>query len=125
MKRQGTRHSTRCSRAAGRGPKRKGAIVPPFDPAVARRLPSVCRRGARPYQPPGDGLRCFGGLSGRCEIIGTGRTPLSGKEFRARMRKGAAVAQGRKVGNDPPLAGVRGRRNAAPAAGRLSSKSDS
>ena len=37
-------------------------------------------------------LRCFGGLSSRCEVIGTGRTPLSGDEFRARMREAVTAA---------------------------------
>lgn len=47
------------------------------------------------------GLRCFGSLGSRCEIIGTGRTPQSGKEFRARMRGAAAASQDGKLGNDP------------------------
>ena len=40
------------SRAPGVGPKRKGAIVPPFYPAVARRVTSAsaCRRGARTHK---------------------------------------------------------------------------
>ena len=46
-------------------------------------------------------LRCFGGLSSRCEIIGTGRTPLSGEEFRARMREAVAGATDGTVPNDP------------------------
>lgn len=45
-------------------------------------------------------LRCVGVLSSRCEVIGTGRTPLSEDEFRVRMREAAGVSQDEKVGND-------------------------
>ena len=44
-------------------------------------------------------LRCFGGLSGRCEVIGTGRRRLSTEEFRARMRR--AVAPPDEAGSAP------------------------
>jgi glucose-6-phosphate 1-dehydrogenase len=45
-------------------------------------------------------LQCFGALSSRCEVIGTGRTPLSAEEFRARMREAVTVSQDGYVGND-------------------------
>lgn len=46
-------------------------------------------------------LRCFGGLSDRCEVIGTGRTPLSGEEFRGRMREAVAASQDGSDVDDP------------------------
>ena len=45
-------------------------------------------------------LQCFGVLNNQCEVIGTGRTPLSVEEFRARMREAVTVVQDGKVGND-------------------------
>ena len=44
-------------------------------------------------------LRCLGGLSGRCEVIGTGRKRLSEQEFRAQMHD--AVAPAGEAGNTP------------------------
>ena len=46
-------------------------------------------------------LRYFGSLSDRCEVIGTGRTPLSGEEFRGRMREAAAASQDGSDADDP------------------------
>lgn len=46
-------------------------------------------------------LQCFGALSSRCEVIGTGRTPLSVEEFRVRMRE-AACPSPRGGGVDDP-----------------------
>jgi glucose-6-phosphate 1-dehydrogenase len=45
-------------------------------------------------------LQCFGALSSRCEVIGTGRTPLSAEEFRARMREAVTGSQDENRGND-------------------------
>ncbi|MDO8502003.1 MAG: glucose-6-phosphate dehydrogenase [Gemmatimonadaceae bacterium] len=47
------------------------------------------------------GLQCVGELSNRCEVIGTGRTPLSGEEFRARMREAAAASRDGSDADDP------------------------
>ena len=44
-------------------------------------------------------LRCLGGLSGRCEVIGTGRMRLSNEEFRAQMHR--AVAPAAEAGSTP------------------------
>ena len=44
-------------------------------------------------------LRRLGGLHGRCEVIGTGRSRLSSEEFRARMRR--AVTPPSDAGNSP------------------------
>ena len=47
-------------------------------------------------------LRCFGSLSAQCEVIGTGRTPLSEEEFRTRMRGAVtAAAQDGRESSDP------------------------
>jgi glucose-6-phosphate 1-dehydrogenase len=45
-------------------------------------------------------LQCFGALSSRCEVIGTGRTPLSAEEFLARMREAVTVSPEENPGND-------------------------
>ena len=39
-------------------------------------------------------LRCVGGVGSGCEVLGTGRTPLSAEEFRARLRGAAAPPEG-------------------------------
>jgi glucose-6-phosphate 1-dehydrogenase len=46
-------------------------------------------------------LQCFGALSSRCEVIGTGRTPLSEEEFRDRMRAPAGAAPDGDPAGDP------------------------
>ena len=46
-------------------------------------------------------LRCVGAMSSRCEVIGTGRTPLSDKDFGNRMRAAVSEAEVANVGNDP------------------------
>jgi len=46
-------------------------------------------------------LQCFGALSSRCEVIGTGRTPLSEEEFRDRMRAPAGAAPDGGAAGDP------------------------
>ena len=46
-------------------------------------------------------LRCVRAMSGRCAVIGTGRTALSEEEFRARMRRTASVVQEGNGADDP------------------------
>ena len=46
-------------------------------------------------------LRCVGAMSSRCEVIGTGRTPLSEEDFHVRMRAAAAAAQDADAAADP------------------------
>ena len=47
-------------------------------------------------------LRCAGGLDSRCAVLGTGRTPLTEEEFRARMRQAAAATPPEGGGVDDP-----------------------
>jgi glucose-6-phosphate 1-dehydrogenase len=42
----------------------------------------------RKLAPAMHDLLCAGGMSERCEVIGTGRSPLTDEEFRARVRQG-------------------------------------
>ena len=45
-------------------------------------------------------LQCVGAMNRGCEVIGTGRTPLSEEAFRAHMRSAVASAQGEDVAPD-------------------------
>ena len=46
-------------------------------------------------------LQCVGGMSTRCEIIGTARTPLTDEQFRARLREAIAQSKDSVDTNDP------------------------
>ncbi len=46
-------------------------------------------------------LQCLGGMSIRCEIIGTGRTPLTDEQFRGRLRETLAESKDAIDMNDP------------------------
>ena len=46
-------------------------------------------------------LRCLGGMSSRCEVIGAGRTRLSDEEFRARLREAVSPSQDARGVPDP------------------------
>ncbi len=46
-------------------------------------------------------LQCLGGMSSRCEIIGTGRTRLTDEQFRSRLRETFADSKDSVDTNDP------------------------
>jgi glucose-6-phosphate 1-dehydrogenase len=46
-------------------------------------------------------LQCLGGMSSRCEIIGTGRTRLTDEQFRGRLRETVADSKDLVDTNDP------------------------
>jgi glucose-6-phosphate 1-dehydrogenase len=46
-------------------------------------------------------LQCVGGMSNRCEIIGTGRTPLTDEQFRDRVRESLAESDDATDTADP------------------------
>ena len=52
-------------------------------------------------------LQCVGGMSTRCEIIGTARTPLTDEQFRGILRKAMAEAKDSLDTNDPRWQGIR------------------
>ena len=51
-------------------------------------------------------LQVAGGMNGHCEIIGTGRTPLSDVQFRERVRTAFAESKEPIDTNDPRFAAL-------------------
>ena len=74
---------------ASQGP---AAAAPPAEAATVVIFGATGDLTRRKLIPALYSLRCFGGLGSRCEVIGTGRTTMSGEEFRARMREAVTAA---------------------------------
>ncbi|HUF25784.1 MAG TPA: glucose-6-phosphate dehydrogenase, partial [Gemmatimonadaceae bacterium] len=79
----------------------KQAPAPPVGECTVIIFGATGDLARRKLMPALFSLQCFGALSSRCEVIGTGRTPLSEEEFRDRMRAPSGAAPDEGAAGDP------------------------